>query len=116
MLLSAPILRYWKRSKAAGAWLVASNGPLGEISMMQAVVLEDFGAPDVLRLVERPLPEPAPGEVLVEVAACGVCGHDILQRQGTVAPNASLGTIPGHEIAGIVRELGPGVEGFAVGD
>ena len=83
---------------------------------MQAVVLEAFGAPDVLRLAERPRPRPAPGEVIVEVAACGVCGHDVLQRQGKVAPDVSLGVIPGHEIAGVVRELGPGVQRFAVGD
>jgi D-arabinose 1-dehydrogenase-like Zn-dependent alcohol dehydrogenase len=54
--------------------------------------------------------------VIVEVAACGVCGHDILQRQGKVDPDGSLGTIPGHEIAGTVVELGEGVDRFKVGD
>ena len=83
---------------------------------MQAVVLEGFGGPGVLTLAERPRPKARDGEVIVEVAACGVCGHDILQRRGKVAPDASLGTIPGHEIAGTVVELGPGVDRFTLGD
>jgi acryloyl-coenzyme A reductase len=83
---------------------------------MQAIMLDRFGGSDVLALAERPRPEPRHGEVIVEVAACGVCGHDILQRRGQVAPDASLGTIPGHEIAGTVVKLGPGVERVALGD
>lgn len=83
---------------------------------MQAIVLEAFGGSGVLALADRPRPGPRHGEVVVRVAACGVCGHDILQRRGQVAPARSLGTIPGHEIAGTVVELGPGVDRFALGD
>jgi NADPH:quinone reductase len=49
---------------------------------MQAIVVEETGGPEVLRLRERPTPEPGPGEVLVDVAACGVNFIDIYQRSG----------------------------------
>lgn len=62
---------------------------------------------------ELPVPEPGPGEVRVRVTACGLCGSDLhLYHLGAYAPQV----VPGHEIAGRVDALGPGVAGFAPGD
>ncbi len=67
-----------------------------------------------LRVEDRPVPEPGPGEVLVRVAVCGVCGSDATEfDRGPV-----LTTLPvtlGHEFAGTVAALGPGVSGLEVG-
>ncbi len=67
-----------------------------------------------LRQVERPIPVPAPGEVLVEVLACGVCRTDLHVADGDI--HGTLPIIPGHEVVGRVLALGNGVEGFAIGD
>jgi D-arabinose 1-dehydrogenase-like Zn-dependent alcohol dehydrogenase len=78
-----------------------------------AAQLDSVGSP--LRIVERPDPEPGEGEVRVRVQACGVCGSDLfLQRGGFVG--SPLPIIPGHEAAGVVERLGPGVSGLSVGD
>jgi succinate semialdehyde reductase (NADPH) len=78
---------------------------------MRAVVLDT--APGQLRLAELARPEPGPGEVLVEVAACGVCHTDLHVVKGEVAFPAPC--VLGHEISGVVAETGPGVAGVAVG-
>ena len=79
---------------------------------MRAMVLERPGAP--LALVERPVPEPGPGQVLVKVAACGVCRTDLHVVDGELA-EPRLPLVPGHEIVGTVAALGEGVERFAEG-
>ena len=79
---------------------------------MRAMVLERPGAP--LALVERPVPEPGPGQVLVKVAACGVCRTDLHVVDGEL-PEPGLPLVPGHEIVGRVAALGAGVERFAEG-
>lgn len=73
---------------------------------MQAMVLKAFGQP--LELEERPVPEPGPGEVLVQVEACGVCGTDLKIVAGKL-PNINPPRIPGHEIAGRIAAVGAGV-------
>ena len=85
-------------------------------SSMRAVEITEFGKPDVLKLGERPVPQPKQGEVLVRVAAAGVNRPDVLQRMGhyPVPPGAS--DIPGLEIAGEVVALGEGVSSWNVGD
>lgn len=67
-----------------------------------------------LRLVERPPPEPGPGELLVRIEACGVCRTDLHVVEGDLAPRHSEVT-PGHQGVGRVERLGPGVTGPAVG-
>ena len=67
-----------------------------------------------MRLVERAVPEPGPGEILVEVAACGVCRTDLHVADGDIM--GPLPIVPGHEIVGRVAALGEGVDAFAVGD
>lgn len=79
-----------------------------------------FGAPAPiskadLRLVERPRPAPAAGEVLVRVRACGVCRTDLHLVEGDLPPRRP-GVTPGHQIVGEVVGLGEGVTRFAVGD
>ncbi|HEX2175537.1 MAG TPA: quinone oxidoreductase [Nocardioidaceae bacterium] len=81
---------------------------------MQAIVVEQTGGPEVLRVQERATPDPGPGEVCVDVAACGVNFIDIYQRSGVYAMN--LPFIAGSEGAGVVRSVGEGVTEVAVGD
>jgi L-iditol 2-dehydrogenase len=66
-----------------------------------------------LGVEERPVPEPGPGEVRVQLRACGICGTDLHFYHGGLYPT---GTTPGHEMAGTVDALGPGVEGWRHGD
>jgi 2-desacetyl-2-hydroxyethyl bacteriochlorophyllide A dehydrogenase len=78
---------------------------------MRAMELRGFHEP--LRLVQRPVPTPGPGEVRVRIEACGVCGSDLfLQRGGFGRP---LPIVPGHEAAGRVDALGAGVSGLEPG-
>ncbi len=69
---------------------------------MQAVEAPEPGGPEALRLVERPVPRPGPGEVLVKVAAAGVNRPDVLQRMGLYAPPPGAPATLGLEIAGTV--------------
>jgi len=75
---------------------------------MRAVEVSEPGAPQVLRLGERPLPQLAPGEVLIRVAAAGVNRPDVMQRKGLYPPPAGVTDIPGLEVAGEIVEVGPG--------
>src|SRR5436190_19344663 len=89
----------------------------GSGGTMQAVVLRDFGPSANLVAEEVDTPAPGPGEVLLRVRACGVCYHDVIARRGggrrTAVP--ALPTILGHEVAGEVVAVGPGVTGWAYG-
>ncbi len=80
---------------------------------MRAMVLERPGEP--LVAAERPRPEPAPGQVLLRVLACGVCRTDLHVADGEL-PDPKLPLVLGHEIVGEVAALGAGVEGLAAGD
>lgn len=68
-----------------------------------------------LRLVERPRPQPRPGEVLVRVEVCGVCRTDLHVAEGDLAPHRA-DLVPGHEVVGRVTGRGSGARRFAVGD
>ncbi len=97
----------------------ATNGKALRMSemptVMRAIDPEAPGGPEVLRLVERPVPQPGPGEVLVRVAAAGVNRPDMLQRKGGYPPPPGAPSIPGLEIAGTVVALGEGVEDTLLG-
>ncbi len=75
---------------------------------MRAWAVTDPGEPGLLRLVERPVPAPAPGEVLVRVRACGVCRTDLHLAEHDL-PARAPGRVPGHEVVGVVEGTGPGV-------
>src|SRR5579859_7113520 len=79
---------------------------------MRAMVLDRSNSPLVMR--ERPVPEPGPGEILVEIAACGVCRTDLHVVDGELS-NPKLPIVPGHEIVGRVAALGAGVTQLALG-
>jgi NADPH2:quinone reductase len=83
---------------------------------MRAVEISQPGGPDVLRLTDRPIPEPGPDEVLIRVAAAGVNRPDALQRAGAYAPPPGASDLPGLECAGHVAALGPNVAGLKEGD
>ena len=82
------------------AWVVHEPGPV---------------ATGPLRLIERDVPEPGPGQLLIRVLKCGVCRTDLHLAEGDLKPKAPEVT-PGHEVVGEVVATGPGATRFAVGD
>jgi alcohol dehydrogenase, propanol-preferring len=86
------------------AWVVHEPGP---------VSAGPSGGP--LRLIERPVPEPGPGELLIRVLCCGVCRTDLHLAEGDLPPKAPDVT-PGHEVVGEVVAAGPGTVRFGPGD
>jgi D-arabinose 1-dehydrogenase-like Zn-dependent alcohol dehydrogenase len=65
-------------------------------------------------IVEREIPKPATGQVLIKVLACGVCHSDVLTKEG-LWPGIQFPRVPGHEVAGVIEELGEGVSGWMKG-
>lgn len=80
---------------------------------MRAITIPQFGSADVLRLDEVEVPEPGPGQVSIDVAYAGANFAEILYRRGVV--DVPLPFVPGIEVSGRVRALGPGVEGLRAG-
>jgi NADPH2:quinone reductase len=83
---------------------------------MKAVVIHEFGGPEVLKYEDVPDPAPGTGEVLVRVKAAGVNPSDTYLRSGTFGRRPTLPLTPGGDCAGTVEVLGPGVQGIEVGD
>ncbi|MDE0308721.1 MAG: NAD(P)H-quinone oxidoreductase [Acidiferrobacterales bacterium] len=83
---------------------------------MKVVDLSEFGDADVLDITERPIPEPANGEVLIKVAAAGLNRADIMQRNGQYPPPPGASDILGLEVSGQVVSAAPDADGVAVGD
>ncbi len=83
---------------------------------MRAVVIAEHGAPEVLRLEDRPVPEPGPGEVRVAVRAVGLNHLDIWVRRGVPGHTFPLPLIPSSDVAGLVDAIGPGAQGLEAGD
>jgi propanol-preferring alcohol dehydrogenase len=83
-------------------------------TMMTAAVARSFGAP--LALEQTPVPQPGPGELLVKIAATGVCHTDLHAIDGDWPVKPRLPLIPGHEGVGQVAALGPGVTDLKEGD
>jgi D-arabinose 1-dehydrogenase-like Zn-dependent alcohol dehydrogenase len=65
-------------------------------------------------IVERPIPEPGPGTVRIKVQACGICHSDSVTKEG-LFPNIRYPRVPGHEVAGLIDAVGPGVPGWERG-
>lgn len=82
------------------AWIVDEPGPIGSRP---------------LRPVERPDPHPATGQLRIRVLTCGVCRTDLHLAEGDLPPHRS-GVVPGHEVVGVVDEVGPGCVRFRAGD
>jgi NADPH:quinone reductase-like Zn-dependent oxidoreductase len=85
---------------------------------MKAVVMHEYGKPNVLKWEEFPDPKPGPGEVLVRVQAASINPIDYKMRSGAAAERfpVTFPAVLGRDVAGIVRELGEGVKDFEVGD
>ncbi|WP_433791356.1 NADP-dependent oxidoreductase [Actinoplanes sp. CA-252034] len=85
---------------------------------MRAVSYAEFGGPEVLHVAEVPVPRPGAGQVRVRVAASVVHPVDLMVRSGRFPAPLPTGLpyTPGWDVAGAVDEIGPGVEGLAVGD
>ncbi|HMJ93131.1 MAG TPA: alcohol dehydrogenase catalytic domain-containing protein, partial [Allosphingosinicella sp.] len=83
---------------------------------MTAIDPAQPGGPEVLEPVERPVPRPGPGEVLIRIEAAGVNRPDVMQRLGFYPPPPGAPSIPGLEVAGTVAALGDGVESHAIGE
>src|SRR5215218_11504327 len=81
------------------AWVVRHPGPIGDHPLI---------------LVEREPPHPAPGQVRVRVVTCGVCRTDLHLAEGDLPPHGT-DVVPGHEIVGVVDELGVGAGRFELG-
>jgi NADPH:quinone reductase len=71
---------------------------------MQVIEISAFGSPEVLRLVERTVPQPGPGELLIRVTASGVNRPDVLQRKGLYPVPPGVSDVPGLEVAGVVAQ------------
>jgi NADPH2:quinone reductase len=85
-------------------------------SEMTAIGIKAAGGPDMLVPMQRPVPVPGPGEILVRVAAAGVNRPDVMQRMGLYPPPPGASDIPGLEIAGEIVALGSGVKRWKLGD
>src|SRR6478736_90768 len=83
---------------------------------MRYIAVREPGPPDVLVEAAGPLPQPKPGEVLIQVAYAGVNRPDCLQRAGAYPPPADASPIVGLEVAGRIAALGEGVTTWRVGD
>lgn len=83
---------------------------------MLVIDIPRFGGPEVLAAVERPIPQPASGEVLIRVQAAGVNRPDLMQRAGIYPMPPGAPTVPGLEVAGTIVATGAGVQRWKEGD
>ncbi|AEC20390.1 putative NADPH quinone oxidoreductase, zinc binding protein [Pusillimonas sp. T7-7] len=83
---------------------------------MKAVEISKPGGPEVLVLVDRPVPELKPGEVLIKVSAAGINRPDVFQRKGNYPPPAGASDLPGLEVVGEIVSGETGDTGLAIGD
>ena len=83
---------------------------------MKAIVVHEFGGPEVLKLEEVPTPKPAAGQVLVRIHGAGVNPYDTYMRAGTYAVKPPLPYSPGSDGAGVIAAVGDGVKKVKPGD
>jgi len=83
---------------------------------MTAIEITESGGPEVLQPVERPVPEPGPGEILIAVAAAGVNRPDVVQRLGLYPPRPGESDLPGLAVGGAVAAVGAAVTEWKEGD
>lgn len=86
------------------------------MAQMNAVMVREFGEPEVMTYEQADVPEPTMGEVLVETRSVGVNYADTMRRRNQYVIRQELPFVPGAEIAGVVTQLGEGVENVSVGD
>src|SRR6266700_1267453 len=99
------------RSTSSGKASSSSGRDVGPFAMLCVITVVEGAAVEVTTIV---VPDPGPGEALVEVKACGVCHSDLHYREGAIAPDFPF--LLGHEAAGVVEAVGAGVGGLEPGD
>ena len=82
------------------------------MAKMKAVQVPKAGAD--FEIVEREIPQPGPGHVRIRVQACGICHSDVITKDGLL-PGITYPRVPGHEVAGVIDEVGAGVKGWQKG-
>jgi NADPH2:quinone reductase len=102
-----------KRKSASGIEQIFSTS---EAKKMKAIVVHEFGSPEVLKYEEVPTPKPAAGQVLVRVHGAGVNPYDTYMRSGTYAVKPPLPYTPGSDGAGVIEAVGPGIIKVKPGD
>jgi NADPH:quinone reductase len=80
------------------------------------VIISAYGGPEVLKMIEEPLPEPSPGRVRLKILATGVAFADVLMRYGMYPNMPPLPFSPGYDVVGIVDKVGTGVTNFTSGE
>lgn len=103
------------KGSVAPAWMVRLAITMNTPATMKAVQLNRFGAPDVLEIIELPIPVPGPGELLIRIRAAEVNFFEIFVRQNRYAVIPQLPIVPGVEAAGVVEAVGEGVDPDSVG-
>src|ERR1700733_14105025 len=83
------------------------------MATMKAVQISKANAP--FELVDRPIPEPGPGQVRIKVEACGICHSDMMVKLA-MFPGMPLPRVPGHEVAGRIDAIGASVTAWKAGD
>src|SRR4051794_36458101 len=83
------------------------------MNTMYAVQVPRPGAD--FEVVQREIPEPGPGQVRIQVRACGVCHSDVITKEGGL-PGISYPRVPGHEVAGVIDAVGAGVTSWKRGE
>lgn len=86
--------------------------PKPEVATMKVAQISKPGSS--FEIVEREIPEPNAGQVRIKVKACGICHSDVLVKEGLL-PGIQYPRVPGHEVAGIVNEVGTGVNAWKIG-
>src|SRR5258705_9982139 len=89
---------------------------MGRFTQMKAIVVHEFGGPEVLKLEEVSTPKPAAGQVLVRIHGAGVNPYDTYMRAGTYAVKPPLPYTPGSDGAGAIDAVGDGVKQVKPGD
>ncbi|MCD7032701.1 zinc-binding dehydrogenase [Metabacillus sp. GX 13764] len=83
---------------------------------MKAIMLEEYGGPEVLKIVDLDKPEPGEKEVIIKIEAIGVNYADTARREGKYVIDTPLPFVPGAEVAGIIEETGSAASRFSKGD
>ena len=102
------------RNEHASLEIVAANDARAR-RRNRRIVVRRYGGPDLMTVIEEPLPDPGPGDVRVRILVAGVGYPDVLIREGTYPGGPKPPFTPGYEFIGIVDKLGTGVEVFKVG-
>src|SRR5438270_431307 len=93
---------------------ITNHHATGAFQMKSTYKAVEVSAPNILKVVERPIPEPGPGQVRIRVEACGICHTDAATVTGTY-PGLKLPRVPGHEVVGRIEALGAGVAKWKIG-